>query len=391
MNAEQSPSGPETPVPASAGPAEPQRRRGLGLLVAALIGLNFVVLGALGFVIQARQQTGDETEKALMLQTAALRERVGKLEAAPNPAAGLTERVTVLETGLAAVPKQPVTTATPMAGAPDQSAALNDLAKRLAALEAKPAPDAAALPALEQRIAALETSRLSQAAEMTGRIAALDKDLRETVKPALAGLAQAAPQQASKADVEAVTARLATLEAGDERKLVKSAASALAVSVLAESVRNGMPYENELTAVSRLASPQIAASPVLDTLRRQAVMGLPTQEALIASFPASAKAAREAETPRDTGMMGAIRRSLGDLVSFRLPGASTETALDTMGKALRRDDLTATLAAAQNLEPKARTAVEPWLARARLRQAGLSAIATLQAAAIRDLAATATQ
>ena len=89
--------------------------------------------------------------------------------------------------------------------------------------------------------------------------------------------------------------------------------------------------------------------------------------------------------------MGTLRRTFGDLVSVRVPGASTETALDTMTKTLRRDDLAQALAAAQNLEPKPRTALEPWLARARLRQSGLSAVATLQSSAIRELAGTASQ
>ena len=371
------------------GPA-PQRRRPLVLFAALLVVLNLVVLLALGFLTKERVQSGDQAQQTLTLQLASLRERVAKLESTPNPAAGLSERVAALESGLAALPKQ-AGSGVAAVPAPDQTAALADLSKRLSALEARPATDTSNMPALEQRVAALETARLSQAAETQGRIDALDKDLREAVKPALAGLAQAAPQQATKAELQALTGRLATLEQSDEKKLVKSAASALAVSVLAETVRTGAPYENELAAVTRLAPPELAASPLLDTLRRQAATGLPTQEQLIASFPAAARAARDAQTPRDTGMMGTLRRTLGGLVSFRVPGAPTETALETMSRALRRDDLDQALAAARTLDDKPRAALEPWLARARLRQSGISAIMTLQSSAIRALAATASQ
>jgi hypothetical protein len=380
------------PEPASGGSPAPERpsRRSLAVFAALLVALNVLLLAVLGFVVREREQGMDQARQTLMVQLGAVRDRVSKLEAASSqtPAAdtALQARVSALETAL---PKEAPAQAAGMA--PEQMAALAELGKRIGVLEARPAPDTTALTALEQRVGGLETQRLVTAAETAARIDALEKDVRETVKPALSGLAQTMPQLATKAELQAVVNRLAGLEASDERPLVKAAASALAISVLSDAVRSGAPYAEELAAVGRLATAPLQGLPAFDTLGRQAAMGLPTQEQLVAAFPAAARAAREAETPRDTGMMSALKRTFGDLVSFRMPGASTETALDLMAKALHRDDLGQALVASQGLAPKARAALEPWLARARLRQSGLAAVTSLRASAIRSLAATATQ
>jgi hypothetical protein len=348
-----------------------------------------LVLAAVGFFLRDRELSADQAKQTMGLQLASLRERVGKLEAVSSQVGGadstLKDRIAALEAALAALPKEgvPAAVAPPAAGpAPEE------LAKRIAALEAKPAPDTAPL---EQRIAALEAARLAQIAETNARIEALEKDVKESVKPTLAGLAQTQPLQASKADLAAVLSRIAGLEAADERPLAKAAASALAVSVLSDAVKAGTPYEEELGAVTHLAGAPAPAQPALDTLSRQAGTGIPSQEQLIASFPAAAHAARAADAPRESGMMGAIRRSLGDLVSFRMPGASTESALGAMDKALKRDDIAEALRAAQGLEPRAKAALEPWLARARQRQSALAAVTTLRSAAIRTLATTSIQ
>jgi hypothetical protein len=83
--------------------------------------------------------------------------------------------------------------------------------------------------------------------------------------------------------------------------------------------------------------------------------------------------------------MGSIRHTLGTLVTVRSPGASTENRLDDVAAALTRDDPTAALTAAGALSPKARAAVEPWLAGVRQRSAALAAVQELRLSALNAL------
>lgn len=363
-------------------------RSGLAWLALLLAILNLGLL--VGFFAFSRNQglAGDNARVTAEQKLTGLVRRVEVLELAANQRnadnASLANRIAALE----ALPK----TATLPTPATDPAPGLDALATRIAALETKPppAPDTAALGAIEQRISALEAVRLSTAAEITAKFDGITKDIQDNVKPQLAALAQAAPQLTTKADLQPVIGRLSALEAGDDRKTARAASAALAIDVLLANVRTGAPFGNEFATVRRLVGAQTIPPPALDMLSRYANTGIPTLESLLAELPATVKTLREADQHRDAGLAGTLRRTFGDVVTIHTQNSSADNAIDALSRALKRDDLSQTMAAAAELDPKSRAAIEPWLDRVKIRQSGLSAVESLRANAMRDLAAAAT-
>lgn len=308
-------------------------------------------LGTLQSAIEGLRAEGAGRSEALgAIET--LRARIDALEAAPAEAgtdagADLAGRVDALarqvETLSASPPQAP--------DAPDLAPRLDALTDRVAAVEARPAPD---ISPLEARIADIDP-----------RLAAVESGLDALKADLAAGF------DALRADAERFATAVARVDALSLHAAVADASAALDA---------GRPFAAELAALSSLG----VDAATIDALGPYAETGIPDAAALAASFDeALAALPANAPPPATASPVDRLFSSARGLVSVRRAGAppdSAEAASDIRARLAERD-YAAALEAWRALPPAAQEETRSF---ADALQARLDADAAL--AALRDRA-----
>lgn len=254
---------------------------------------------------------------------AAVADRVGRLEAAPAPEA------------------------------PDLSR-LDDLDRRLSAIESMPAEGGASTAALTAKLAELER-RL--AAQPQGA----SPELQQQLDAALARLDEAEA---------AATARAAEAEAA-----AADAQRTRALDALADKLAAGEAFGTELQALGDPALTE-ALAPLADT-------GVPTLAQLQSTFPDAAREAlrRAREIGTEDGWGDRIVDFLASQTGARpltpLEGDTPDAILSRADFALSEGRVADALAELGTLDPEVQASLQPWVAQA---QAHLAATAALQSA-----------
>lgn len=164
------------------------------------------------------------------------------------------------------------------------------------------------------------------------------------------------------ADVAQLDGRITALEAS-QRGVTDAAASALAVSALAEATETSRPFGQELAGLQRVLPP----SPDLAALERLSNQGAPTRAGLAVQFGALAgRAASAARNPGpDADLFSRIRYALSSIVSIRHVGStkgSTPDAVLARVQALLDDgDVEGAVQALDALPDPAREVLAPWI------------------------------
>jgi len=224
-------------------------------------------------------------------------------------------------------------------------AGMQQLALRVAALEAKPTPPLPDLSAIEQQLGALKGT----IAELNEKIAALDKAERE--------------QPATDPKITAM---------------------ALALLQIRDAVETGRPFEAEYRALVALAHdhPEIAAAAApLDT---PATSGVASRATLAARLHELAPQIATAKPPPKSSWKSQIVARLRSLVTIRrIEGADqtpAEGAVGTAERKLASGDLAGAVAALDGLSGPSQAAAQPWLQMAKARLAVEAALRQVEAA-----------
>ena len=296
-------------------------------------------------------------------------------------------------------PTQDVTPA-----APANTLALDDLAARLARIEARPAPTpapqpaAAPAPSLAPRIDALDKA-----------IAALRDDVaanRTRSEKALTGISElkSAPPVVAPAapppDLSAITSRLTQIESAIKTQAdaaTKQAAKpvddaplrrVVAASLLDMQVRQNQPYAAALKVAASGAD--AARTKSLETF---AATGLPTTATLgnelLALLPKLTPPPAAPATTTGTGIMDRLQAGAARLVKIERSDAAGEsnTAIVTRAAdAAKRNDLVAARRELAALPAADKAIVQPWIDRIDARDAALAASQQLATDAMTALA-----
>jgi hypothetical protein len=346
------------PVPPQPGPV--QHRSWPSLIGAGLAGGLVVLLAAGGAWLTLRPER-DDANAALAARLAALELQLREVaRRAPDPtAADLTARLAKLESALAA---------------------------------ARPTPD----PVLADRIAGAEVALKS----IADRVAALARRT-DDLASAQSATTESRPTGAEQADIERLTARVAAAESAAKTiqdQLAKMARAptadraarlAVAAAALKGAVERGAPYAAEFAA----AKPLVADAKTLAPLEPFAQSGLPRQAAFARELSALApEMLRHANgATRDGGYLDRLQAHAERLVRIRpvndMPGDDAATVVARMEIKVAQDDLAGAVAEAAKLPEPVRAPAEPWIAKARARQAALAAAQRLAGDAFAALAA----
>jgi len=177
--------------------------------------------------------------------------------------------------------------------------------------------------------------------------------------------------QGLDARISGLATELTTLESKvNTPGALDQAALALSVTRLKDAVDGGRSFQVELAAVESLAGDKTD----LSALRDRAASGIAEKSALIAAFPATARAMRTAleeaekpagETPAAADPLDQVLTSLQSLVRIKSrdeadPGLPGAAALAAMTKAVNAADLKAALAAWETLPETAKAASRTW-------------------------------
>ena len=275
-----------------------------------------------------------------------------------------------------------VTLQTQVAVLSDQVQALQaDLQKadaRLASLETAPAPqsDAGQIAALELRLAALESKPMPAGTDS----AALDQLRTEVaaIKTNGAAVMSAQVQADLDAKVQATEAKLTAIEQSAQAQAAATLTRA-ALGQIAAALDSGAPYPS---AIAALAGADIAV-----VLTDNATAGLPSLQALQASFPDSARAALEAALRANMGESWServgnfLRTQVGVRSLTPRDGPDPDAILSRAEAALTAGDVAQALAEIATLPTPAQDALSAWRVRAQLRLDAQAALAALLAKA----------
>ncbi len=229
-------------------------------------------------------------------------------------------------------------------------------------------------------------------AKPVSKAAADTSSTLEAASPPQAPVAVAAPVPAAapsapSADVERLSARVATLES-HQAHASQAAAAALAVSAVVDAAQGTGPFADELTSLRAVSPP----SPELESLARLAQAGAPSRTALAASFPDyAARAASAARAPGDKAGLGdRIVYELSRIVTLRrvgdVPGDGVDALLARAERRVEDGDLDRSLRTLDRLPAGARDAMAPWRGRAERRAEIDRNAQALRARALRALA-----
>lgn len=275
-----------------------------------------------------------------------------------------------------------VTLQTQVAVLSDQVQALQaDLQKadaRLASLETAPAPqsDAGQIAALELRLAALESKPMPAGTDS----AALDQLRTEVaaIKTNGAAVMSAQVQADLDAKVQATEAKLTAIEQSAQAQAAATLTRA-ALGQIAAALDSGAPYPS---AIAALAGADIAV-----VLTDNATAGLPSLQALQASFPDSARTALEAALRANMGESWServgnfLRTQVGVRSLTPRDGPDPDAILSRAEAALTAGDVAQALAEIATLPTPAQDALSAWRVRAQLRLDAQAALAALLAKA----------
>ena len=275
-----------------------------------------------------------------------------------------------------------VTLQTQVAVLSDQVQAMQaDLQKadaRLASLETAPAPqsDAGQIAALELRLAALESKPMPAGTDS----AALDQLRTEVaaIKTNGAAVMSAQVQADLDAKVQATEAKLTAIEQSAQAQAAATLTRA-ALGQIAAALDSGAPYPS---AIAALAGADIAV-----VLTDNATAGLPSLQALQASFPDSARAALEAALRANMGESWServgnfLRTQVGVRSLTPRDGPDPDAILSRAEAALTAGDVAQALAEMATLPTPAQDALSAWRVRAQLRLDAQAALAALLAKA----------
>ena len=275
-----------------------------------------------------------------------------------------------------------VTLQTQVAVLSDQVQALQaDLQKadaRLASLETAPAPlgDTAQIAALELRLAALESKPMPAGTDS----AALDQLRAEVaaIKTNGAAVMSAQVQADLDAKVQATEAKLTAIEQSAQAQAAATLTRA-ALGQIAAALDSGAPYPS---AIAALAGADIAV-----VLTDNATAGLPSLQALQASFPDSARTALEAALRANMGESWServgnfLRTQVGVRSLTPRDGPDPDAILSRAEAALTAGDVAQALAEIATLPTPAQDALSAWRVRAQLRLDAQAALAALLAKA----------
>ncbi len=275
-----------------------------------------------------------------------------------------------------------VTLQTQVAELSDQVQALQaDLQKadaRLASLETAPAPqsDAGQIAALELRLAALESKPMPAGTDS----AALDQLRTEVaaIKTNGAAVMSAQVQADLDAKVQATEAKLTAMEQSAQAQAAATLTRA-ALGQIAAALDSGAPYPS---AIAALAGADIAV-----VLTDNATAGLPSLQALQASFPDSARTALEAALRANMGESWServgnfLRTQVGVRSLTPRDGPDPDAILSRAEAALTAGDVALALAEMATLPTPAQDALSAWRVRAQLRLDAQAALAALLAKA----------
>jgi len=286
--------------------------------------------------------------------------------------------------------------------------AADDLAERLAKVEAAQAasrnPDAALLARLATAEAAAKLAAETAAAQQrrAEELAGLVRDARNRADAAVAaaeaaqkGSAASAPE-AARADVDALNQRMAALEQAlksNEAELARRSAVAaddsksrvaVVAAVLLAAVERGAPFAAELTAAKSLA-PTASLAP----LEPFATAGVPAAQALSrelsAKIPAMLKVT-QSETQRDGGFLEKLQANAERLVRVRPVGeVAGDRPVDVIARIEAKanaSDIAGALQELAKLPPQVRAPAEDWIKKAAARNAALAAAHQFSTAAL---------
>lgn len=260
--------------------------------------------------------------------------------------------------------QQPAAEPTLKTDASRDAAALQQLNRRVAALESRPAPDLSSLQQLQQRVAALEARPAPDLSAVQQHLGALDKTTNDLADK-LAALAKAEQQQ-SAADPKIVALALTLLQIRD-------------------AVATGRPFDAEYRALIALAHdhPDIAsaAAPLADP----AQSGVASRAALIERLRQLAPQIATAHPPPKDKLKSQIVARLRSLVTIRRIGDNgdqtpAEAAVAEAQRDLASGDLAGAVAVLDKLDGPAKTAAEPWLKTAKTRLAVETALRQVETA-----------
>jgi hypothetical protein len=266
---------------------------------------------------------------------------------------------------------------------PFNAAVVDDLAARVAGLEAKigkpvaPAPD----PAMAGRIEALEKSLASLRGDLSGLRAQSEK-----LAAAVNDVKSTPPESAAAVDLSAINERIAQLERATRAQASEIAQESakpaddvplrrvVAASVLDVSVRQGEPYAAALAAAKSLAENADALKPLDDF----AATGVPSAASLsreLLTLVPKLSPAQE-NTTSSSGIVDRLQAGAAKLVRIeRTDGVGNDrgAVVARVTAAALRNDFAEARRELKTLPPADRAAAQGWLDKADARDAALAA------------------
>jgi hypothetical protein len=282
---------------------------------------------------------------------------------------------------------------------PASPAALAELAGRVMQIETRPPPapaSAAPDPAIADRLGALE----GETRTLRQRIGAVDQRVEEAAASArragegaaaIADLTRRVGGAASRADLDALAARVAELAKRPPDGSDRAARLALAASVLQTTIMRGEPFAAELAAVQALAPDPAPDPALLAALAPFAETGVPTAASLARELTALTPEllAAAGSAPREGSFLERLQANAEKIVRIRpleeTPGDDLAAIVARIEVKASRHDLAGALAELARLPVAARAPAEPWIRKVAARQAALEASRRLAADSIAGL------
>jgi hypothetical protein len=286
---------------------------------------------------------------------------------------------------------------------PPNNAAIADISARLKKIEGaiaaqqQPVPPQPPDPALASRLAAAEAATKS----LGDSLAALTHRVDEVAAAAQTALAQAksaAQADVTRGDLDALAARIATLESAvktlsDDVKHQSASADdrvarlTIAAEALRAAVERGAPYQVELAAAKSLGADQSATAP----LEPFAGSGVPGAAALARELAGLAPALQQAAEPAasNSSFLGRLESNAQRLVRITPvdapPGDDPASVVTRIGVDAAHADIAAALADIAKLPDAAKPLAAAWAAKAQARNAAIAASQKLAADALAAL------